>query len=119
MSSGQRPLLNFQQGRAPCAQPARGRLRASLGVTLGYAGVIAPDVDTEDTVQLAAICAAVPASPVAKAGRANGGRVVACPPPPQPSPRGEREPPSLPDPARHRLRKQRKEEKERAKAEAD
>jgi hypothetical protein len=93
MSSGQRPLLNFQQGGAPCAQPARGRPRASLGVMLGYAGVIAPDVDTEDTVQLAAICAAVPASPVAKAGRANGGRVVACPPPPQPSPLGRGSPP--------------------------
>lgn len=43
--------------------------RASLGVALGYAGVIALDVDTEDAAQLAAICAAVPASPVAKAGR--------------------------------------------------
>ncbi len=43
--------------------------RASLGVALGYAGVIALDVDTEDAAQLAAIRAAVPASPVAKAGR--------------------------------------------------
>ncbi len=42
--------------------------RASLGVALGYAGVIALDVDTEDAAQLAAIRAAVPASPVAKAG---------------------------------------------------
>jgi hypothetical protein len=45
------------------------RPRASLGVALGYAGVIALDVDTEDAAQLAAIRAAVPASPVAKAGR--------------------------------------------------
>ncbi len=42
--------------------------RASLGLALGYAGVIALDVDTEDAAQLAAICAVVPASPVAKAG---------------------------------------------------
>ena len=35
---------------------------------LGYAGVIALDVDTEDASQLAAICATVPASPVAKTG---------------------------------------------------
>lgn len=42
--------------------------RASLGVALGFAGVIAFDVDTEDEGQLAAIRAAVPASPVAKAG---------------------------------------------------
>ncbi len=42
--------------------------RASLGVALGYAGVVALDVDTEDAAQLAAIRAAVPASPVAKAG---------------------------------------------------
>jgi hypothetical protein len=39
-----------------------------LGVALGYAGVIALDIDTEDAAQLAAIRAAVPASPVAKAG---------------------------------------------------
>jgi hypothetical protein len=43
--------------------------RASLGVALGFAGVIALDVDTEDAAQLAAICAAMPASPIAKAGR--------------------------------------------------
>jgi hypothetical protein len=43
--------------------------RASLGVALGYAGVVALDVDTEDAEQLAAICEAVPASPVAKVGR--------------------------------------------------
>ena len=42
--------------------------RASLGLALGYAGVIALDVDTEDAAQLAAICAVVPASPVAKTG---------------------------------------------------
>ena len=42
--------------------------RASLGVALGLAGVIALDVDTEDAAQLAAIRAAVPISPVAKAG---------------------------------------------------
>ena len=42
--------------------------RASLGVALGFAGVVALDVDTEDAAQLAAIRAAVPASPVAKAG---------------------------------------------------
>jgi Bifunctional DNA primase/polymerase, N-terminal len=42
--------------------------RASLGVALGYAGVIALDVDTGDAAQLAAICATVPASPVAKTG---------------------------------------------------
>ena len=42
--------------------------RASLGVALGYAGLVALDVDTEDAAQLAAICAAVPASPVAKTG---------------------------------------------------
>ena len=42
--------------------------RASLGVALGFAGVVALDVDTEDAGQLAAIRAAVPASPVAKAG---------------------------------------------------
>jgi len=41
---------------------------ASLGVALGYAGVIALDVDTEDASQLAAICGAVPPSPVVKAG---------------------------------------------------
>ena len=41
---------------------------ASLGLALGYAGVIALDVDTEDASQLAAICGAVPPSPVAKAG---------------------------------------------------
>jgi len=45
------------------------RPRASLGVALGFAGVAALDVDTEDAAQLAAICAAVPASPVTKAGR--------------------------------------------------
>jgi hypothetical protein len=39
-----------------------------LGVALGFAGVVALDVDTEDAAQLAAIRAAVPASPVAKAG---------------------------------------------------
>ena len=44
------------------------RPRASLGVALGYAGVIALDVDTEDADQLAAICQAVPPSPVAKTG---------------------------------------------------
>jgi hypothetical protein len=43
--------------------------RASLGIALGYAGVVALDVDTEDAGQLAAICAAVPASPVAKVGQ--------------------------------------------------
>jgi hypothetical protein len=42
--------------------------RASLGVALGYAGVIALDVDTEDPEQLAAISGALPASPVSKAG---------------------------------------------------
>ena len=42
--------------------------RASLGVALGFAGLIALDVDTDDAAQLAAIRAAVPASPVAKAG---------------------------------------------------
>jgi hypothetical protein len=61
-----------------CAAPMpRGRIqdygarwpRASLGVALGYAGVVALDVDTEDAEQLAAICAVVPASPVAKIGR--------------------------------------------------
>ncbi len=41
---------------------------ASLGLALGYAGVIALDVDTEDASQLAAICGAVPPSPVVKAG---------------------------------------------------
>ena len=60
-----------------CAAPMpRGRIqdygarwpRASLGVALGYAGVVALDVDTEDAEQLAAICSTVPASPVAKAG---------------------------------------------------
>ena len=60
-----------------CAAPmTRGRIqgygarwpRASLGVALGFAGVVALDVDTEDEGQLAAIRAAVPASPVAKAG---------------------------------------------------
>ncbi len=44
------------------------RPRASLGVALGYAGVIALDVDTEDASQLAAIREAVPPSPVAKTG---------------------------------------------------
>ena len=39
---------------------------ASLGLALGYAGVIALDVDTEDASQLAAICGAVPPSPVVK-----------------------------------------------------
>lgn len=42
--------------------------RASLGLALGYAGVIALDVDTEDAAQLAAIKKAAPASPVAKTG---------------------------------------------------
>jgi hypothetical protein len=42
--------------------------RASLGVALGFAGVVALDVDTEDEGLLGAIRAAVPASPVAKAG---------------------------------------------------
>ncbi len=42
--------------------------RASLGVALGYAGVVALDVDTEDASQLAAIREAVPPSPVAKTG---------------------------------------------------
>ena len=42
--------------------------RASLGLALGYAGAIALDVDTEDAAQLAAICATVPPSPVAKTG---------------------------------------------------
>ena len=60
-----------------CAAPMpRGRIQsygarwpgASLGVALGYAGVIALDVDTEDACQLAAICEAVPPSPVVKAG---------------------------------------------------
>ena len=37
-------------------------------MALGYPGVVALDVDTEDASQLAAIRAAVPASPVAKAG---------------------------------------------------
>ena len=44
------------------------RPRASLGVALGYAGVVALDVDTEDASQLAAIREAVPPSPVAKTG---------------------------------------------------
>ena len=35
--------------------------RASLGLALGYAGVIALDVDTGDAAQLAAIRATVPA----------------------------------------------------------
>jgi hypothetical protein len=60
-----------------CVEPMpRGRIqsygvrwpRASLGLALGYAGVIALDVDTGDASQLAAICATVPASPVAKTG---------------------------------------------------
>ena len=45
------------------------RPRASLGVALGYAGVVALDVDTEDDSQLAAIREAVPPSLVAKTGR--------------------------------------------------
>jgi hypothetical protein len=44
------------------------RPRAGLGVALGYGGVIALDVDTEEPEKLAAICAAIPPSPVAKAG---------------------------------------------------
>ena len=60
-----------------CAAPmARDRIRdyaarwprASLGLALGYAGVIALDVDTEDASQLAAIRAALPPFAVAKAG---------------------------------------------------
>ncbi len=35
---------------------------------MGYAGVIALDVDTEDASQLAAICGTVPPSPPVKAG---------------------------------------------------
>ncbi len=60
-----------------CAEPMpRSRIQsyvarwpgASLGLALGYAGVIALDVDTEDSSQLAAICSTVPPSPVVKAG---------------------------------------------------
>jgi Bifunctional DNA primase/polymerase, N-terminal len=42
--------------------------RASLGIALGYAGVIALDVDTEDSDQLAAIREVVPPATVAKTG---------------------------------------------------
>ena len=41
-------------------------LGASLGVALGFAGVIALDVDTEDASQLAAVCGAAPPPPLAK-----------------------------------------------------
>ena len=80
-----RPCRSFPAGRSqPCAHgptsaqhPCRGPAfesyaarwpGASLGVALGYAGVIALDVDTEDASQLAAICGAVPPSPAAKTG---------------------------------------------------
>ena len=42
--------------------------QASLGVALGYSGVIALDVDTENSRHLGAIREAVPPSPVAKTG---------------------------------------------------
>ena len=70
-----KPALRAWSGFCAAPMP-RGRIqdygarwpRASLGVALGYAGVVALDVDTEDAAQLAAICATVPASPVAKTG---------------------------------------------------
>ncbi len=57
----------------PCRRPAfRATLRAGrarvLGAALGYAGVIALNVDTEDASHLAAIRETVPPSPVAKTG---------------------------------------------------
>jgi hypothetical protein len=54
-----RPIIQSYGARWP---------HASLGVALGYAGVIALDVDTEDAYQLAAIREAVPTSPATKTG---------------------------------------------------
>jgi hypothetical protein len=44
------------------------RPAAGLGVALGFGGVLAIDVDTVDDDKVAAICAIVPPSPVAKTG---------------------------------------------------